>query len=260
MDLGLADKTALVTGSTAGIGYAIAVALAREGAVVHMNGRSRDRVEQARTRLLGEVTNATVHLAPGDLSTADGAAQVINAAPDVDIVVHNAGIFGPRPFLEVPDAEWLRFYETNVVSGVRLGRHFVPRMVERDWGRLIFIGSDAAVATHISQLHYSVSKAAALSLARGLAEMTRGSRVTVNTVLPSATLTEGVQNMVDNSGTSVDDFEKRVFGGTLSTSLIQRMALPEEVAHTVVFLASPLASLTNGAAVRVEGGTLRSLG
>ena len=260
MDLQLDDKTALVTGSTAGIGFAIAVGLAREGATVFLNGRSRQRVEDARERLLAEVPGADIELAPGDLATSDGAQAVVDTAPDVDIVVHNAAIYEPTPFAEIPDEEWSRFFDTNVLSGVRLGRHYLTKMLERDSGRIIFIGSDSSLTAQVAQLHYSVSKAAALALSRGLAEMTSGSRVTVNTVLPSVTITEGFHDIARDAGMTVPEFEAMVFTDIVPSSILQRGALPEEVAHVVVFLASPLAALTNGAAVRADGGTLRSFG
>jgi NAD(P)-dependent dehydrogenase (short-subunit alcohol dehydrogenase family) len=260
MDLGLKGSSALVTGSTAGIGIAIAGRLAGEGCRVYVNGRGRQRVKEAQERILADHPHADLQSAVGDVSTIDGAASVVEAAPDVDIVVHNAGTYGSLPFFETADDEFLRKFETNVMSGVRLARHYLKLMLERDSGRFVFIGSDLSVTSTPFTLDYSITKAAALSLSRGLAEQTRGTQVTVNTVLAGATDTDGFRAMADKSGMEFADFRDMIFRDVIPSSLLQRLAHPEEVANMVAFIVSPLASLTNGAAVRAEGGTVRAFG
>jgi 3-oxoacyl-[acyl-carrier protein] reductase len=263
MDLQLHDKTALVTGSSAGIGFAVAAGLAREGAAVWLHGRSADRLDAARERLLAAVAGADVRTVAGDLATADGAQGVIDAVPDVDILVNGAATFGPQPFAEIPDAEWTRFFETNVMGGVRLSRHHLGRMLERGSGRIIFVASDAAVQASADHLHYTVSKAAVLALARGLAELTRGTAVTVNSVLPGPTDTEGVRAVMDGiatqTGMSHEQIVTGLFAQSVPSSLLQRLARPEEIANVIVYLASPLAGMTNGDAVRAEGGIVRAI-
>ncbi|WP_121250299.1 SDR family NAD(P)-dependent oxidoreductase [Solirubrobacter pauli] len=262
MDLQLQGKTALVTGSSAGIGFATAVGLAREGAHVVLNGREAARLAAARGRLLDVAPAAHVEAVTADVATAEGAEALIAAVPSVDILVNNAATFGPQPFEDIPDAEWQRFFDTNVMSGVRLARHYLQGMLDRNEGRILFIGTDAAVQPQVDQLHYSVTKTAVLGLARGLAELTKGTRVTVNTVLPGPTSTEGVTGVMDgiaqHTGLSHDQIVTRLFETNTSSSLLQRLAAPEEVANLLVYLASPLAALTNGDAVRAEGGIVRS--
>jgi 3-oxoacyl-[acyl-carrier protein] reductase len=263
MDLELNDKTALVTGSSAGIGFAIATGLAREGAAVVLNGRGADSLAAARERLLAEVPGARVETVVADVATAAGAEALTAAVPAVDILVNNAATFDIAPFAEIPDAEWSRYFETNVMSGVRLARHYLPGMLARDEGRIVFISTDAAVNMSTEMLHYSVTKTAALALARGLAEMTAGTKVTVNSVMPSATATERMKEMIggiaEGSGQSPAEVEAGFFATNLQTSLLRRFAEPEEIASLVTYLASPRAILTNGDAVRAEGGIVRSL-
>jgi 3-oxoacyl-[acyl-carrier protein] reductase len=263
MDLRIKDKKALVTGSSAGIGFAIATGLAREGAAVVLNGRSPEGLADARSRLLAELPDAQVETVVADVGTAAGSANLIEAVPDIDILVNNAATFEMTPFAEIADAEWTRYFETNVMSGVRLSRHYLDRMLSRAEGRVIFISTDAAVYMAQEMLHYSVTKTAALALARGLAEMTRGTAVTVNSVMPSATATERMGEMVgaiaSGSGQTPEEVETGMFQNVLPTSLIQRFVDPEEIANLVVYLASPLASATNGDVVRAEGGVVRSL-
>ncbi|MDA0182523.1 SDR family oxidoreductase [Solirubrobacter phytolaccae] len=263
MDLQLHDTTALVTGSSAGIGFATAVGLAREGAHVVLNGRDAGRLDAARQRLLDAVPGASIDAVAANVGTADGAEALIAAVPATDILVNNAATFGPQAFADIPDAEWQRHFDSNVMSGVRLSRHYLAGMLERDRGRILFIGSDAAVQPQVDQLHYSVTKAAGLALARGLAELTRGTRVTVNTVLPGPTATEGVTGVLDGlseqTGLSHDQLVTQLFETNVTSSLLRRLATPDEVANLLVYLASPLAGLTNGAAVRAEGGILRSM-
>ncbi|MFC6093757.1 SDR family NAD(P)-dependent oxidoreductase [Saccharothrix lopnurensis] len=263
MDLQLQGRTALVTGSSAGIGYAIAEGFAREGAKVVLNGRDGERLAQAGKRLAAAVPGADVVEVVADVGTAEGSDVVIAAAPDVDVLVNNVSSFELRPFPEISDEEWLRYFQTNVLSGVRLSRHHLDRMISRNRGRIVFISSDAAVDMAVQMLHYSVTKTATLALARGLAELTKGTAVTVNTVLPGPTLTEGVAGMLDGAsaqtGLGRDQLEARFFQENRPTSLIQRFATPDEVANLVLYLASPLAAITNGAAVRAEGGVVRSV-
>ena len=263
MDLQLTDKTALVTGSSSGIGLAIATGLAREGAAVTLNGRDAARVQRARDTVLAEVPGAAVDVAVGDVATARGAADVIDAAPDVDILVNNASTYGPTNFAEIPDEEWSRYFETNVMSGVRLARHHIGRMIARNDGRMVFIGSDAALEPSPMMIPYAVSKTATLTLARGLAELTRGTKVTVNSVLPGPTTTDGLATTMDTisgqMGMSREQLEASYFTSGRPSSLLQRFATPAEVANLVVYLASPLASVTNGAVVRAEGGILHSV-
>jgi NAD(P)-dependent dehydrogenase (short-subunit alcohol dehydrogenase family) len=263
MDLQLEGKTALITGSSAGIGFASAVALAREGAAVVLNGRDADRLADAAQRLSALVAGAAVRTSVADLSTAEGANRLIDAMPEVDVLINNAATFGPAPFAEIPDAEWTRFFETNVMSGVRLSRHYITGMLARNSGRILFISSGAAVHVTVSQLHYSVTKAAVLALSRGLAELTRGTEVTVNTVLPGPTASEGadtvIEGVTEQTGMSRGQIIGHLFATDWAGSLLQRLALPDEVANLVAYLASPLSSLTNGAVVRAEGGTIPTI-
>jgi NAD(P)-dependent dehydrogenase (short-subunit alcohol dehydrogenase family) len=261
MDLQLRGRRALVTGSTAGIGFAIAEALAREGAAVIVNGRSQARVEEALGRLAG--TGADLVGLTGDLGTAAGVDEAIARHPDLDILVNNLGIFEPKPFEAIPDQDWQRFIEVNFMSGVRLCRHFLPRMKERGWGRIIFISSESGVNIPVEMIHYGVTKTMQIALARGLAETCTGTAVTVNSVLPGPTRSEGVIQFVADlaaqQGVDTAQVERDFFATARPSSLLQRFAEPAEVASLVAYLASPLASATNGAAVRADGGVVRSI-
>ncbi len=263
MDLQLTGKMALVTGSTAGIGYAIAEGLAREGASVIVNGRTQERVSAAVAKLRSSVPNGHLLELAADLGTAEGVSQCIAEFPDVDVLVNNLGIFDPKPFDNIPDEEWFRFFEVNVMSGVRLSRHHLPRMKKRNWGRILFISSESAVQIPSEMIHYGMTKTAQLAISRGLAETTVGTVVTVNTVLPGPTASEGVTTFVEklaqDEGIDKQDFQKEFFKSMRPSSLLQRFATPEEVANIVTYLASPLSSATNGAAVRVDGGVVRSI-
>ncbi len=261
MDLQLQDKLALVTGSTAGIGRAIATVLAREGARVILNGRSRASVDEGVAALRAD-TGAEVHGFAGDLSIASSAEQLVREHPGIQILVNNLGIFEPKPFEAIADAEWLRFFDVNVLSGVRLARLVLPAMRRANWGRIIFISSESGVQIPSEMIHYGVTKTAQLAVARGLAEALAGSAITVNSILPGPTRSRGVVEFVDTlakaSGMSFAQFEKEFFAKVRPTSLIKRFAEPEEVASLVAYVASPLASATTGAALRVDGGVIRS--
>lgn len=257
MNLKLENKTALVTGSTKGIGFAIARMLASEGANVIVNGRS-----PASTRAAAERIGIRARGLAADVSTADGCAELVQQLPDVDILVNNAGIFEPKPFTDIPDADWTRFYEVNVMSGVRLTRAYLPGMLRRNWGRVIFISSESGVQIPEEMIHYGMTKAAELALVNGIAQLTKGTSVTVNAVLPGPTASEGVTDFVSSLAASAsqtpEQFEKEFFQSVRPTSLLKRFATVDEVASMVAYLCSPVASATNGAAVRVDGGVVRA--
>jgi len=263
MDLQLRGKRAVVTGSTAGIGLAIAIDLAREGATVVVNGRTQRRVDAALAQIRDEVREARVEAVAADLGTASGAQALIAQASDTDILVNNVGIFEAVPFERIDDASWLRLFETNVMSGVRLSRHYFPRMLQRGWGRVLFISSESALQIPAEMIHYGVTKTAQLALARGLAELTTGTQVTVNSVLPGPTRSEGVGAFVEGLARQqrkdAEQVERDFLRQMRPSSLLQRFAEPAEVAHLVAFLASPLAAATNGAALRVDGGVVRAI-
>lgn len=257
MDLQLTDKLAVVSGSTAGIGYAIAEALAKEGARVVVNGRTQAAVTEA----VSKIGRGALGFA-GDLSDATKAAELARKYPDVDILVNNLGIFEPKPFEEIPDEDWRRFFDVNVLSGVRLARAFLPGMKRRDWGRIIFISSESAVQIPAEMIHYGMTKTAQLAVSRGLAESLAGTRVTVNCVLPGPTQSRGVNDFVGQmakaTNKSFEQIQKEFFQHVRPTSLLKRFITPEEVGSFVAFVASPLAAATNGAALRVDGGVLKS--
>ncbi len=263
MDLQLSGKRALVTGSTQGIGLAIARRLLGEGAAVIINGRRPQLVAQAVEALepLG-----TVHGAAADLATRDGARELLRAAASVgpvDILVNNVGYFEVKHYTEISDDDWTAMFELNVMSGVRLTRELMPGMLDRDWGRVVFIASEQSAKPNPDMLHYAMSKAAQVSVARGLAESTRGTQVTVNSVLAAPTWSEGVETFLGkiarDERKTVDEMRTAYFDGPGKTSLLQRWATPDEIAAQVVFLCSPLAAAVNGAAARVDGGIVRSL-
>lgn len=264
MDLQLAGKTALVSGSTTGIGFAIASTLAAEGATVIVNGRTQERVDEAIARIMRESPRATLRGAAGDLGTAEGAERVSSSIPDVDILVNNIGAFEAKPFFEITDAGWEHMWELNVMSGVRLARRYMRGMLDRNWGRVIFISSEAALNPAGGMLHYGVTKTAVLGLSRGLAELTVGTGVTVNAVMPGPTRTEAnmewMEGLAKEKGISVTDAERDYFANDRPASLIRRFAEASEVAAVVAFLASPRGAITNGASVRAEGGVIHSIG
>ncbi|MGA9862638.1 MAG: SDR family NAD(P)-dependent oxidoreductase [Terriglobales bacterium] len=263
MNLGLDGKRALVTGSTAGIGYAIAETLAREGADVIVNGRTKERVEQAIKSILASHPQAQVHGLAADLGNAEGVRAAVQQLPNVDILVNNLGIFEPKPFEQISDEDWFRFFEINVMSGVRLSRSYLPGMKTRNWGRIVFISSESAVQIPAEMIHYGMTKTAQLAISRGLAETTAGTGITVNCVLPGPTASEGVNEFVDRMATASKqtkaELETEFFRNIRPSSLLRRFARPEEVAALVVFVCSPLSSATNGAALRADGGVVRSI-
>ena len=257
----LAGKRALVTGSTAGIGHAIARALAAEGARVVVNGRT-DAAVDAVVAELRKDTGADVAGFAGDLIAAAEAERLAVTYPDIEILVNNLGIFEPTPFEEIPDVDWVRFFEANVLSGIRLARLYLPSMRRRNWGRIIFISSESAVQIPVEMIHYGMTKTAQLAVSRGLAEAVAGTGITVNCVLPGPTRSRGVGDFVgalaQAEGKSFAEYESAFFEKARPTSLIKRFATPEEVASLVAYVASPLASATTGAALRVDGGVIKS--
>lgn len=263
MDLQLNGKRALVTGSTAGIGLAIARTLKREGAMVVVNGRTEKRVSEAVKTVSAAGGTGAVEGLAADLATAEGAEKAFAQFPDVDILVNNLGIFEPKPFEEIPDEDWRRFFEVNVLSGVRLSRHYLPGMKQRNWGRIVFISSESAVQIPAEMIHYGMTKTAQLAVSRGLAETTAGTNVTVNAVLPGPTDSEGIGVFVDRlaaqHNTDRATMEREFFRAGRPTSLLKRFARTEEVAAMVAYVCSPLSSATNGAALRVDGGVVRSI-
>jgi NAD(P)-dependent dehydrogenase (short-subunit alcohol dehydrogenase family) len=263
MNFQLSGKKALVTGSTAGIGFATAQALAAEGASVIINGRTGKRVDAAVREI--EKAHAGVDLSgvAADVSNAAGCAKLIQAVGAVDILVNNMGIFEPKPFVKITDEDWLRFFEANVMSGVRLSRHYLAGMRERNWGRIVFVSSESGVQIPAEMIHYGMTKTAQIAVARGIAETVAGTNITVNSVLAGPTRSEGVETFIAQmgaqSGTDAAAFEKEFFKTARPSSLIKRFATTDEVANMIVYLSSPLASATNGAAVRADGGVIRAI-
>jgi NAD(P)-dependent dehydrogenase (short-subunit alcohol dehydrogenase family) len=263
MNLGLQGKIAVVSGSTAGIGLAIAVALAAEGARVIINGRTEERVNAALGKIRERVPNADLRGVAADLGSASGVETFLKKAPDADVLINNVGIFDPKPFLEISDAEWLRFFEVNVLSGVRLSRKYLPGMLKKNWGRVIFISSESAQQPPPEMIHYGMTKTAQVSISRGLAESVAGTGVTVNSVLVGPTESEGVGTFLDSlakqQNLSKADMEKMFFEKGRPSSLLKRFETPDEVAAVVAFVASTQGLVINGAAVRAEGGVIRSV-
>jgi NAD(P)-dependent dehydrogenase (short-subunit alcohol dehydrogenase family) len=265
MDLQILGKRALVTGSTAGIGLATAKGLYREGASVYVNGRNQQRVDQATREIESVPTIGTPDLTgvAADLGTAEGAAALVRQVPEVDILVNNVGIFEPKPFDQITDDDWLRFFQVNVMSGVRLTRHYLPGMTARNWGRVVFVSSESGVQIPAEMIHYGMTKTAQIAIARGIAETTAGTAVTVNSVLPGPTESEGVATFIADlgkqQGIGRKEFEIEFFKSVRPTSLLKRFATVDEVANTIVYVCSPLASATNGAALRVDGGVVRAI-
>ncbi|MDH0090529.1 SDR family oxidoreductase [Achromobacter mucicolens] len=263
MKIELHGKKALVTGSSGGIGLAIAIGLAEAGAQVVLHGRNATKLAQAGQTVTQQVAGAQVTTVQADLATADGAASVSAAHPDVDILVNNAGTFTPKSFTEITDDDWQSMMDTNVMSGIRLSRYYLPRMLAANWGRIVFISSESAVQIPAEMIHYGVSKTAQLAVSRGLAELTAGTNVTVNAVLPGPTRSDGVADffaeMAKEQGVSQAQMEQDFIAQHRPTSLLRRLATVEEVANMVVYTCSTQASATNGAALRVDGGVVRSI-
>jgi NAD(P)-dependent dehydrogenase (short-subunit alcohol dehydrogenase family) len=263
MNLGLQGKVAVVSGSTAGIGFAIAAALAAEGAHVIVNGRTQERVSAAIEKIHGRVAKANVHGVAADLGNSAGLEKFLQQVSSADVLVNNLGIFEPKPFLEISDADWMRFFEVNVLSGVRLSRQYLPGMLKKNWGRIIFMSSESAQQIPAEMIHYGTTKTAQVAVARGLAESVAGTGVTVNSVLPGPTASEGVgafvEAMASQQQIAKAEFEKRFFASLRPSSLLKRFEKPEEVASVVAFVASEQAAAINGAAVRAEGGVIRSV-
>jgi NAD(P)-dependent dehydrogenase (short-subunit alcohol dehydrogenase family) len=263
MKIDLSGKTALVTGSTSGIGHAIAKGLAAAGASVVVNGRAQAKVDAAVAGLAKAVPGSKLRGIAADVSTAAGCNALLAALPDVDILINNAGIFEPKGFFDIPDEDWTRFLEVNVMSGVRLSRAYLKGMLERNWGRIVFISSESALNIPKEMIHYGLTKTAQLALSRGLAEMTRGTAVTVNSVLPGPTMSEGVETFVKDlakqNGQSVEEAASQFVKQFRPTSLLQRFASVDEIANMVVYVSSKEASATNGAALRAEGGIVQTI-
>lgn len=262
MDLQLKEKLALVTGSTTGIGFAIAKSLAAEGAKVIVNGRSPERVNAAVEKIKVETGNQNIFGAVADLERLDQINALIEQYPDVNILINNAGVAQPKAFTDITDQEWLDIYQMNVMSGVRLSRAFIDRMLKANWGRIIFISSESGVQIPAEMIQYGVSKTAQIGLSRGLAEMTVGTAVTVNAVLPGPTSTEAITNFMkataEQQGLSDTEMEQVFFTSIRGTSLLKRFIQPEEIANLVTYVASPLSAATNGAALRADGGVIKS--
>ncbi|MEE4290293.1 MAG: SDR family oxidoreductase [Cycloclasticus sp.] len=260
MDLQIANKKALVSGSSQGIGFAIAKTLAGEGAQVIINGRNEAKLVAAKQKILAEYPQARVEYVVADLSTSEDCNQLASKHPQIDILVNALGIFEPKEFMDIPDEDWQRFFNVNVLSGVRLSRAYLPYMQEKDWGRIIFISSESAIQIPQEMIHYGTTKTAQLAVSRGLAETCAGTGITVNAVLPGPTRSEGVVEFVDqvSGGQNFEAFEKEFFQSMRPSSLIKRFADTQEVANMVTYLCSPLASATTGAAIRVDGGVVKA--
>lgn len=263
MDYQLKARTALVTGSTAGIGFAIAKLLAQEGATVLINGRTEERVVEAINKIKSVHSSAELIAAPGDLTDEHSIKKIISLSPEVDILVNNFGIYEIEKFTDISDEKWLSLFNANVLSGIRLSRHYLPKMLKNNWGRIIFISSESGVQIHAQMIHYSMTKSAQLAISRGLSEMTAGTEVTVNSVLPGPTSSEGVNRFIEQiaqeQAKSTEQIEKDFFESFGFSSLLKRFTTPEEVAALVVYLCSPLSSGTNGAALRVDGGVIKTI-
>lgn len=262
MDLKIKNKLALVTGSTAGIGFAIAKALSNEGASVIVNGRTADRVNQAVEKIKKETGNSNIKGIAADFADKKQIERLISQLPEVDILVNNVGIFEPKPFKDITDEDWVKFFEVNVLSGIRLSRVYFDKMIKKNWGRIIFISSESAIQIPEEMIHYGMTKTAQVSISRGLAELTKDTCVTVNTVLPGPTLSEGVggflKDLAKVKGKTVEEIEKDFFMNTRPTSILQRFIEPDEIASLVTYLSSDLSIATNGALLRADGGVVKS--
>ncbi|MEQ9642314.1 MAG: SDR family oxidoreductase [Alphaproteobacteria bacterium] len=262
MDLDLSGRRALVTGSTRGIGHAAALGLGQMGATVVVNGRGQAAVDEALERLRAAHPDGVFEGVPADLGTAAGCEAMIDGAGEIDVLVNNTGVYDIGQFADIPDSEWERLFTVNVMSGVRLTRHYLAKMIERNWGRIVFVSSESGIFVPAEMIHYGVTKAAQLALARGCAELTKGTAVTVNSVLPGPTWVEGLAGNFERRakarGVPVEQLQKEMFEQRRATSLLQRFATAEEVANMICYACSPAASATNGAGLRVEGGIVRN--
>ena len=263
MNLELKGKKAFISGSTSGIGFATAKRMLLEDATVIINGRSATTINKAIDQLKKETGKEDISGIVADFSKTSEVDALLQQLPEVDILVNNAGIFEPKPFDKIPDEDWYNLFEVNVMSGVRLSRHYFPKMLKKNWGRIIFISSESGVFIPEEMIHYGVTKTAQLALSRGLAELTKGTDVTVNAVLPGPTKSQGAIDFINDlakaDNISTSEVEKNFFLKARPTSLLQRFASPDEVANMITYIASPLASATNGAALRVDGGVVRSI-
>lgn len=260
MDLKIKGKTAFITGSTAGIGYATARALASEGAAVILNGRTEGKVDEAVQKLQGEFPKNMISGLCADFNKIDQIEELIGKLPKINILVNNVGIYSSGSFFEAKDTDWQQQFEVNVMSGVRLSRRLLPKMLADNWGRILFISSECATLVPTDLIPYSVTKAAILAVSRGLAQLTKGTRVTVNTIIPGSTLSEGAEQFLENAaqkeGKTKAQVEEDFFTEVRTSSLLQRFATVDEIANTITYLASPLSSATNGAAIKVDGGSM----
>ena len=263
MDLLLTNKKVFVSGSTAGIGFAIAKGFAKEGAIVYLNGRDATKVETAKSRILAELPSAQVHGITADLATEEGFENLTTELTEVDILINNLGIFEPVDFFESKDEDWLKLLNVNVLSGIRLTRQYMPKMLANNWGRVVFISSESAIQIPTEMIHYGMSKTAQLSIANGLAQLTKGTGVTVNSILPGPTFSEGVERFIgdlaEQQNTTTAEVERQFFAETRPLSLLQRFITPDEVAASVLFVSSQWAAATNGAAIKADGGILKGL-
>lgn len=264
MQIDLTGKRAVVTGSTKGIGFAVARGLAESGASVVVNGRTDAAVREAKDRILADLPKARIDGVAADLGSAQGADALLRAVSQTDILVNNVGIFEPKPFEEISDADWLRFFETNVMSGIRLSRAYVPEMRKKDWGRIVFVSSESGLNIPVEMVHYGVTKTAQLAVSRGLAASLAGTGVTVNAVLPGPTRSEGVADffgkLAKEAGISREQMEKQFIAEHRPSSILRRLATVDEIANMIVYVCSPQASATTGAALRVDGGVVSTIG
>lgn len=263
MNTGLKDKKVLVTGSTKGIGYQTAVSFAKEGAEVFLHGRSEADVKVAISKIKSIVPNAKLGGVPADLAIEEGIQKLTKEIPELDVLVNNAGYFEPKPFFEIKREDWKKMYETNVLSGAELTQYYLKGMIQRNYGRIVFVSSESALNIPVEMVHYGMSKTAQLSIARGSAEVCKGTNVTVNSVLPGPTLSEGVEDFIETlakeKGKSKEEMAKDFIRENRPSSLVGRFAKPEEIANVILFLASELASMINGASVRADGGVYKSI-
>jgi len=263
MDLELKNKTVFVSGSTAGIGFAIVKGFAKEGAIVYLNGRNNTNVENAVSKIAAEVPDAQVHGVVADLTTAKGFNELTSSLPEVDILINNLGLFEPVSFFNSKDEDWIKLFDVNVMTGVRLTRFYMPEMLKKNRGRVIFISSESGIQVPTEMIHYGMTKTAQLAITNGLAQLTKGSEVTVNAVLPGPTFSDGAERffgeLAAQRNTTIKEVERQYFTETRPLSLLQRFITPEEVAATVLFIASEWAAATNGAAIKADGGILKGI-